>query len=112
VPGFNDGHVLATSIGGARHQFVIMFFRNGLLSLPKADLGFVFVVHTLRASSPTPDFRRWRGTHPARRRDWLAAPVRNRSHPLSRLPLIPNQDIPPSLEYRPCWLAVRFRLAT
>ncbi len=52
--GSGDGNVLATSIGVVLvTSLVIMFFRNGLLSLPKADLGFVFVVHTLRIVANT-----------------------------------------------------------
>jgi len=52
--GSSDGHVLATSIGVVLvTSLVIMFFRNGLLSLPKADLGFVLAVHTLRIIANT-----------------------------------------------------------
>jgi len=80
--GSGDGHVLATSIGVVLiTSLVIMFFRNGLLSLPKADLGFVFVVHTLRIIANT-GLGAGLASHPAQRGHGLVAPVRNRPAPL------------------------------
>lgn len=92
--GSGDGHVLATSIGVVLiTSLVIMFFRNGLLSLPKADLGFVFVVHTLRIIANTGlSALAWHLILPSvGMGSWLLfATVRLL---LSRLPLIPNKDI-------------------
>jgi hypothetical protein len=92
--GSSDGHVLATSIGVVLvTSLVIMFFRNGLLSLPKADLGFVFVVHTLRIVANTGlSALAWHLILPSvGMGSWLLfATVRLL---LSRLPLIPNKDI-------------------
>jgi hypothetical protein len=92
--GTTDGHVLATSIGVVLvTSLIIMFFRNGLLSLPKADLGFVFVVHTLRIVANTGlSALAWHLILPGvGMGSWLLfATVRLL---LSRLPLIPNKDI-------------------
>lgn len=89
-----DGNVLATSIGVVMvTSLVIMFFRNGLLSLPRSQLWFVFVVHCARIIAntglsalawhlilPTVSIGTW----------LLLSTVRLL---LSRLPLIPNKDI-------------------
>ena len=92
--GTGNGHVLATSIGVVLvTSLVIMFFRTGLLSLPKADLGFVFVVHTLRIVANTGlSALAWHLILPGVGiASWLLfATVRLL---LSRLPLIPNKDI-------------------
>lgn len=92
--GSSDGHVLATSIGVVLvTSLVIMFFRNGLLSLPRADLGFVFVIHTLRIIANTGlSALAWHLILPGvGMGSWLLfATVRLL---LSRLPLIPNKDI-------------------
>ncbi len=93
-PGSTDGHVLPTSIGIVLvTSLVIMVFRKGLLSLPKADLGFVFVVHTLRIVANTGfSALAWHLILPGVGiGSWLLfATVRLL---LSRLPLIPNKDI-------------------
>lgn len=89
-----NSHVLATSIGVVLvTSLVIMFFRNGLLSLPRADLAFVFVVHTLRIVANTGlSALAWHLILPGVGiGSWLLfATVRLL---LSRLPLIPNKDI-------------------
>lgn len=72
---------------------VIMFFRNGLLSLPLADLWFVFAVHTVRLLANTGlSALVWHLILPeVPIQSWLLySTVRLL---ISRLPLIPNKDI-------------------
>ncbi len=91
---FGDGNVLASSIGVVLvTSLVIMFFRNGLLSLPKPELWFVFVVHCARIVANTGlSALAWHlilpmvGLGP-----WLLLSTVRLL--LSRLPLIPNKDI-------------------
>ena len=89
-----DGTLLMTSIGIVLGTSVlIMFFRKGLLSLPRRDLWFVFTVHCLRILAgtgltalawhlilPGEDIGSW----------MLLSTIRLL---LSRLPLLPNKDI-------------------
>ncbi len=89
-----DGNVLASSIGVVLvTSLVIMFFRNGLLSLRKAELWFVFTVHCARIICNTGlSALAWHlilptvGIGP-----WLLLSTVRLL--LSRLPLIPNKDI-------------------
>ncbi|MFM9935134.1 MAG: hypothetical protein ACKVOL_02920 [Novosphingobium sp.] len=89
-----DGNVLATSIGVVLvTSLVIMFFRNGLLSLPRSQLWFVLVAHCGRIVANTGlSALAWHlilpsvGIGPL----LLLSTVRLL---LSRLPLIPNKDI-------------------
>lgn len=89
-----DGAVLTSSIAIVLlTSIVIMYFRNGLLSLPKADLWFVFTVHSLRIIAGTGlSALAWHLILPeVSIGTWLLlATVRLL---LSRLPLIPNKDI-------------------
>jgi len=89
-----DGNVLVSSVAIVLLTSVfIMYFRNGLLSLPKADLWFVFTVHCLRILANTGlSALAWHLILPeVDMGSWLLlATVRLL---LSRLPLIPNKDI-------------------
>lgn len=89
-----DGNVLATSVGVVLvTSLVIMFFRNGLLSLPQPELWFVFVVHCARIIANTGlSALAWHLILPSvGMGPWLLlATVRLL---LSRLPFIPNKDI-------------------
>jgi hypothetical protein len=74
-------------------SLVIMFFRNGLFSLPKGDLWFVFGVHCLRLLANTGlSALAWHLILPeVPIGSWmLLSTVRLL---ISRLPLIPNKDI-------------------
>lgn len=89
-----DGNVLASSIGVVLvTSLVIMFFRNGLLSLPKSELWFVFVVHCARIIANTGlSALAWHLILPSvGMGPWLLLSTVRLL--LSRLPLIPNKDI-------------------
>jgi hypothetical protein len=89
-----EGNVLAISVGVVMvTSLVIMFFRNGLLSLPRRELWFVFAVHCVRIVANTGlSALAWHlilpsvGIGP-----WLLLSTVRLL--LSRLPLIPNKDI-------------------
>lgn len=72
---------------------VIMFFRNGLFSLPRRDLWFVFGVHCLRLLANTGlSALAWHLILPEVSIDsWLLLSTVRLL--LSRLPLIPNKDL-------------------
>ena len=89
-----DGNVLASSIGVVLvTSLVIMFFRNGLLSLPKSQLWFVFLVHCARIVANTGlSALAWHLILPSvGMGPWLLLSTVRLL--LSRLPLIPNKDI-------------------
>ncbi len=89
-----DGNVLAISISVVLvTSLVIMFFRNGLLSLPRPELWFVFVAHCARIVANTGlSALAWHLILPAvGMGPWLLLSTVRLL--LSRLPLIPNKDI-------------------
>lgn len=90
----SDSHVLVTSIGVVLlTSLLIVFFRKGLLSLPKAELLFIFVVHSLRLIANTGlTALAWHLILPGVGiGSWLMLSTVRLL--LSRLPLIPNKDI-------------------
>lgn len=89
-----DGNLMAMSIGIVLlTSLIIMFFRNGLLSLPRDELIYTFVVHCLRVIANT-GFAAlaWHLILPGvSLGSWLLLATMRLL--ISRLPLIPNKDI-------------------